>query len=283
MLVPLVKVDQKGIAQRFVDYLQSLEVSAALKEHEQSYWVFCQEDKVDIARDEFNAFALQPYHPKYQIKPSSLEGEQCTSNTSPFQGLLEKFFAQAGFLTLTVFGLCWVVFLLAQFGFAYQIFNALKFYSSPSLNTLFTEPQRLLGPAFFHFSWLHIVFNTIWWWQLGGGIEKAFGKGTLLSVFLISAILSNVGQFIASGDNFGGLSGVVYATVGFVWWAGRLMPEKGIMLPNSIVGFMLIWLVLGMVDILPVNVANTAHTLGLISGCLAAWWISKTSKQQASK
>lgn len=278
MLVPLVKVDQKGIAQRFVDYLQSLNVSAALKEHEQAFWVFCEADKVAQAQAEFSEFALQPYHPKYQINHTTTEGEVCTSSTSPFQGFMEKFFAQAGVLTLVVFGLCWLVFLCAQFGFAYQIFNAIKFYSSPSLTALFAEPQRLLGPAFFHFSWLHIVFNTMWWWQLGGGIEKAFGKVTLLSVFLISAILSNVGQFIASGDNFGGLSGVVYATVGFVWWSGRLMPHKGLMLPNSIVGFMLVWLMLGIVDVLPVNVANTAHTLGLISGCLAAWWISKSEK-----
>lgn len=278
-LVPLVKVDQLGIAQRFVDYLQCLEINAALKKHEQAYWVFCQEDKIELAQVEFSEFALQPYHPKYQTSNANTSEEENPKQISPFQGVSDKFFAHAGLMTLIVFVLCWLVFIGAQFGFAYEIFSAIKFYASPSLGGLLSEPQRLLGPAFFHFSWLHIVFNTMWWWQLGGGIERTFGKRALLSIFLISAIISNVGQFIASGDNFGGLSGVVYATVGFVWWSGRLMPNKGLMLPNSIVGFMLVWLMLGMIDILPVNVANTAHLLGLISGCLAAWWVSKSQKQ----
>ena len=41
-------------------------------------------------------------------------------------------------------------------------------------------------------------------------------------------------------------------------------------LPRAIVGFMLVWLVIGYADVLWVNMANTAHLVGLISGCLLA-------------
>ena len=42
------------------------------------------------------------------------------------------------------------------------------------------------------------------------------------------------------------------------------------MISKPIIGFLLFWLVLGYVDVLPVNMANTAHLLGLVSGCLLA-------------
>jgi len=178
---------------------------------------------------------------------------------------------------------CWLVFLGSELGWAQNIFNMLQFYPHLSIDALLADPIRLIGPAFFHFSWLHIVFNTMWWWQLGGSIEKALGKSTLINILLLSAIVSNVGQYLVSGSNFGGLSGVVYALVGFVWWFGYLAPERGLSLSKPLVGFLLFWLVLGFVDLLPVNVANTAHLLGLISGCLLAVFTVKVIKIDANK
>ena len=174
-------------------------------------------------------------------------------------------------VTLTVFVACWLIFLASLFGWENLIFQQLHFFNPLSTERLIAEPWRILGPALFHFSWLHIVFNTMWWWQLGGSIERIMGKGTLIQLFLVSAIVSNFGQFLVSGPNFGGLSGVVYGVVGYVWWAGWLAPKRGLQLSQSIVGFLLFWLVLGFVDVLPVNMANTAHLLGLVSGCFLAW------------
>jgi len=67
--------------------------------------------------------------------------------------------------------------------------------------------------------------------------------------------------------------------MGFVWWYGYLAPEKGLSLSKPIVGFLLFWLVLGFAELLPVNMANTAHLLGLISGCLYAFLVTKVFKQ----
>ncbi|MFT5298270.1 MAG: GlpG protein, partial [Colwellia sp.] len=169
-----------------------------------------------------------------------------------------------------VFALCWLVFIASVLGLARPAFQLLHFYPELTLDAFFESPLRLLGPALFHFSWLHIVFNTMWWWQLGGSVERILGKGALINLFLITALFSNLGQFIVTGPNFGGLSGVVYGLVGYVWWYGWLAPEKGLMISKPIIGFLLFWLVLGYVDVLPVNMANTAHLLGLVSGCLLA-------------
>ena len=90
---------------------------------------------------------------------------------------------------------------------------------------------------------------------------------------MITAVVSNLAQLIAVGPNFGGLSGVVYGVLGFVWFIGWLRPSWGIDLPKPVIGFMLLWLILGYADILWVNMANAAHTAGLVSGCAIAWFL----------
>ena len=272
-LQPLVQVKDHNIALLFSNYLQSLGIQAQLKaSDEQGYVIFCPEDKISQAKVEFDVFILQPYADKYQ-QAAWDRSEAVTLNADDFSLLTsfkESFLAHAGIVTLVIFSLCWLVFLGSELGWAQQLFNILQFYPQLSPDAFLADPIRLIGPAFFHFSWLHIVFNTMWWWQLGGSIEKTLGKTILINILFISAIVSNLGQFLVSGSNFGGLSGVVYALVGFVWWFGYLAPERGLSLSKPIVGFLLFWLVLGFVDLLPVNVANTAHLLGLLTGCFLA-------------
>ncbi|WP_448556431.1 rhomboid family intramembrane serine protease GlpG [Thalassotalea montiporae] len=277
-LQPLVKVDQQAIGQLFVDYLRSLEIPAKLVEQDHAHWICVAANQVEQAKQLFNEFALQPYHPRYQQAAQQHNGAQTSMPSHAFSGVKQQFFAQAGPFTLIVFGACWLVYILANLGLGRDLFSSLSFYSQLDAQRLVTEPWRLIGPAFLHFSLLHIAFNTLWWWQLGGAIERIFGRWQIVNLFLLSAIASNVGQFIVSGPNFGGLSGVVYAVVGFAWFAGWLMPERGIGLSKSIVGFLLIWLLLGFVDVLPINMANTAHLVGLVVGCAMAWLIAKQQK-----
>ena len=100
---------------------------------------------------------------------------------------------------------------------------------------------------------------------LGNDIEKRSGKLTLVGLFLVTAFISNWAQFLVVGPNFGGLSGVV-------WFARFLLDlqcnatSTTPLVSNSIVGFMLVWLILGFVDMLPVSMANWAHLAGLIAG-----------------
>lgn len=129
---------------------------------------------------------------------------------------------------------------------------------------------RLFGPNFLHFSAMHIVFNLIWWWIFGSQLERVFGSFWLIVLFVVASLFANISQLLFNGPDFGGMSGVVYALFGFVWWIGWLRPHWGISIPNGFVVFLLIWLALGYTDMLFVNMANQAHTFGLISGCLLA-------------
>jgi GlpG protein len=280
-LQPLIQLEQHNIALLFANYLATVGIVAkVVSEKEQSHMIYCQHDKVIQAKAEFDVFIKKPFDKKYQ-QAAWQHGDTVTINSNDetlLANFKENFLAHAGIVTLLVFTLCWLVFFGSSLGWAQSIYSQLQFYPHLSIDAFISEPWRILGPAFFHFSWLHIVFNTMWWWQLGGSIEKTLGKGTLINLLIISAVFSNLGQFLVSGSNFGGLSGVVYALVGFVWWYGYLAPEKGLSLSKPIVGFLLFWMLLGFIDFLPVNVANTAHLLGLISGCLLAVYNVKVDK-----
>jgi GlpG protein len=276
----LVHIKQHNIALLFANYLTSIGINVKVEQEQQGFALYCLEEDFSRVKIIFEEFIQNPQQSKYQQAAwQSAEVTKVVASGPAFVDVFkQQFLSHAGMVTLTVFALCWAIFIASLLGWARPIFNAVQFYPTLSLDALIANPFKLIGPALFHFSWLHIVFNTMWWWQLGGSIEKNLGKVILINLFLISAIASNLAQFLVSGAGFGGLSGVVYGVVGFVWWMGWLAPEKGLSLSKAIIGFLLFWLMLGYADVLPVNMANTAHLVGLISGCIMALFVSQTTQ-----
>lgn len=181
--------------------------------------------------------------------------------------------------TGTVLIACVLVFVLSFLGLFSTMAHSLMLQPLP---VLWQSQQwwRVIGPVFIHFSVMHILFNCLWWIILGRQVEQRLGSSMLITLFLVTAVLSNGAQLLVSGPNFGGLSGVVYGLFGFVWWLGWLRPSWGLSIQPGLVVFMLIWLVLGYTGILWVNVANTAHTVGLISGCALAGLLSLGQSQR---
>jgi rhomboid protease GlpG len=277
VMQPLVNIQQHNIALLFSNYLTSQNIQATVVKSEHGFDILVAELHLVQAKAMFEQFIQNPFAQKYQ-QAAWQQGELTkVVNDGPTfaQQFKQQFLAHAGIVTLTIFVLCWLVFLFSSLGFANDIFEQLQFFSQLNLLSLVSEPWRLIGPALFHFSLLHIAFNTMWWWQLGGEVEQKLGRTGLLNIFFITAIASNLGQYLVSGVNFGGLSGVVYGLVGFVWWLGYLAPEKGLSLAKPLVGILLFWMLLGFVELLPINMANTAHLLGLLSGCFMAWFYAK--------
>ena len=130
---------------------------------------------------------------------------------------------------------------------------------------------RLLTPMLIHFSWLHIVFNLLWVWEIGRRIEVINGALALFWVVAVASVMANVTQFMMSGPGFfGGMSGVVFGLLGhsLVW--SRLVPERTADVASGIYIFMLIYLAVGFtgaIDQLGLGkLANGAHLGGLIAG-----------------
>ena len=144
------------------------------------------------------------------------------------------------------------------------------------------EIWRLLSPDFIHFNVMHITFNLLMLWILGGQLEIQKGSvAFLLQVIFVSSI-SNVAQFFDSGYLFGGLSGVVYGLVGYCWVWKRLAPD--IFFPDILMKFSLIWLLLGYTPLTEWiglgRMANSAHLYGLIAGVI---WGGITAGIQVKK
>lgn len=128
------------------------------------------------------------------------------------------------------------------------------------------EVWRLLTPIFLHGGFLHILFNMIWLYQLGGQIEILSGSRMMIFLTIGIGFISNIAQLLWAGPNFVGMSGVVYGLLGFIWarqkW-GIGVPRYA--LQDQTMGFMVLWLVICAIGIIP-NVANGTHIAGILSG-----------------
>ncbi len=136
---------------------------------------------------------------------------------------------------------------------------------------------RLITPIFIHSSFLHILFNMLWLKDLGTVLERHLGKVYFLALVLVIAAVSNLGQFFLAGPNFGGMSGVVYGLLGYVWIRDRFDPSSGLSLNQSVVTMMLFWFVLCWTGVIG-HVANWAHTFGLVTGMLWGFVAAKVRR-----
>ena len=176
----------------------------------------------------------------------------------------------SGWLTRSVLALCVLVYAGMQL-WPRPVFEALHFFTA--MSQFATDPWRWFTPALMHFSVLHIVFNLLWWWQLGGLIESRQGSARLLLIFGVGAALPHLLQWWWQGPDFGGLSGVVYALLGYVWLTGRLRPQAGIQVPGGVMIMMLLWLAWGFFAFIGPSMANGAHLGGLLVGLALAWLV----------
>lgn len=143
---------------------------------------------------------------------------------------------------------------------------------------------RAVTPIFLHFGPLHLLFNMMWLWMLGGAIESLRGSARLAALVVVSAVASNLAEYwfnfgfdFAPGRGFqadfgrrpspafGGMSGVAFALFGFVWMRSRLLRGSGFAMPRDTVVWMLIWLLVCTAGFVG-PIANVAHGVGLLAG-----------------
>jgi len=145
------------------------------------------------------------------------------------------------------------------------------------------EVWRLFSPVLLHGTWLHILFNMAWLWLLGRQIEQRLGIFKYLIFSVIVGVIANVAQYIMSGPEFLGYSGIVMGMVGFIWTRQKIAPWEGYPLNPTVIRFILIYVVillgLEMVSLgldffhvteLYANIANTAHIIGGVTGIVLA-------------
>jgi GlpG protein len=142
---------------------------------------------------------------------------------------------------------------------------------------------RFVSPIFLHGSILHILFNMMWMLMLGTQAESRLGLMRYALLIIILALASNTAQYLMSGANFIGISGVVCGLASFVWNRQRSAPWEGYNLPQStytmILFFVGLMLAIQLVAFLGAaqgswtsapGIANTAHITGALTGIVLA-------------
>lgn len=127
---------------------------------------------------------------------------------------------------------------------------------------------RVVTPIFVHYGLPHLFFNMLCLLDLGSMVEGRQGTWRLLYIVLFIATLSNLAEYFYSGANFGGMSGVVYGLLGYIWLRGKFDPGSGLALRTQTVVIMLVWFFLCLTGKMG-NVANMVHAVGLAVGM--AW------------
>lgn len=143
------------------------------------------------------------------------------------------------------------------------------------------EVWRLFTPALLHSDIFHILFNMLWLYALGRQMEDKLGNLRYLIFIFATGILVNTAQYLVSGSNFLGFSGVLCAMIAFVATRQYLAPWEGYRMDRATKIFIYIF-IFGMAAFQLVSfiteistgvsfspgIANTAHLSGLALGAI---------------
>jgi membrane associated rhomboid family serine protease len=134
--------------------------------------------------------------------------------------------------------------------------------------------QRTLTATFIHFSLVHLIINTLVFYQLGRIVEPWYGSGAFLVLYAVIGVGSNalacilrplLGQ--SSIAQSGGGSGIICGLIGLiavVGWRQRsrfgdyMLTQMGIQL-----------VLIGLMGMVIRNVDNLVHACGAVTGALA--------------
>ncbi|MCX6913145.1 MAG: rhomboid family intramembrane serine protease [Verrucomicrobia bacterium] len=272
----------------FADYLYVQKIESHLEFEKADGWGIWinDEDKLEEAASLLAAFQLNPAAPKYRAEArsaSELRAEAEKDEAKYRKKLSDRrnlFRPLTGYgfgpLTAVLIAISVVVFLLSGFGKDPQpilglfITDFTRFIPlGPSLPEIqHGQVWRLITPIFIHFDPLHILFNMLWLRDLGSMIEGRQSSWTLAALVLVIAVCSDLVQYFVAGPVFGGMSGVVYGLLGYIWMRGKFDPGSGLFLNPTTVTMMIIWFFACFTPLIP-HVANGAHAAGLIIGL--AW------------
>jgi GlpG protein len=305
-------LDHEAQARTFSDFLYVEGIANQVEDdpgHGWAVWV-SSEDELARAGEWLAKFRQQPTDARYRQKARQadrLKQKEVESDEEYARKIKDRrqvFRAVTGPgsrpLTVTLMAISALVFMGSNGPAEALIGTQLSFSEFPTGMPEILNGQlwRLITPVFLHFGWLHIFFNLLWLWDLGGMIESRLGPiklGLLLAGLAIgsnlvqyfgaqillhaagasgpgwfAAVALRSAQMLGGGLDFGGLSGVNYGLLGYVWMRGRHDPGSGLFLHPQSLMIMLIWFVLCFTPIFG-NIANGCHLGGLALGTAWGW------------
>lgn len=276
-MIKIADLTSAAAALSLADYCknQQLDVSVVVHSAEQAE-LWSAPEHAELVFAELELFLLNPYADRYQAAAwDRAEVVSSGASSTGLSGYWRQLWTKGGWF-------CHLVWLSALLVYGWQQVDPWSALAAlqlkPELGLSLQQGWRWFTPGWLHFSGSHLVFNLIWVWYLLGPLELKLGRVMAVSLTLLVLFFSNLLQFMLVGANFGGLSGLVYGLFGFYWICGLLKPTWGLHISTGLIGFMLIWLLIGFFDLLWISMANWAHLAGLITGMLCAGFLVTASK-----
>jgi GlpG protein len=282
-------LENEGQARTFSDYLYDQGIETHIESRDDGTWELwvLDGDYLHNVRIQLEDYLKDPDNPKYvesvksaQKKKKQKQAEQVAYRKKVYDR--HRLFSRWRFRFTSVTGILMIISITVTFVSALGTNDSVK---APLLITEYEtdgmyitwhknlpeirqgQVWRLVTPIFLHLSLLHILFNMMWLKELGHMLEAKQGPPFLIVMVLILGVLSNLGQFLVSGPNFGGMSGVIYGMLGYIWLRSRFNPSCGLFVSKHNVILMIGWFFLCLSGVIG-HVANTAHGVGLVAGMI---------------
>lgn len=134
------------------------------------------------------------------------------------------------------------------------------------------ELWRLITPALLHASIPHILFNMYALVVFGAGLERNFGHGRFLTLYVLGAFTGNVLSFLLSSGYSVGASTAIFGLIGaegiFLYQNRKLFGNQFGRAIGNIVFIVAINLFLGLTP----GIDIWGHIGGLLGGLIFAWF-----------
>lgn len=135
------------------------------------------------------------------------------------------------------------------------------------------QAWRLVTPVFLHAGLLHIGVNMYSLYALGPAVERFFGRGRFLAVYLLAGTCGVLLSLVMSPNPSVGASGAIFGLLGalaaFLYLHRATFGQLGAMQLRQLLFVALINLGLG----LSPGIDNWGHVGGLLAGAGLAWFI----------
>ena len=284
------QLESEASARLFSDFLYAQGIDNQTEPERGGGWALWihAEEQMDAAKALLNQYRENPRDPKYQ-HASRVAEEKWKQEQKANASAEKRFHDRNKLFSFGGMGVGYLTGVLIAISVATALFSSFGTNTKPILWLYFSaydveggftarlggmpeirdgEVWRLFTPMFVHFGLPHLFFNILWLLDLGTMIERRQSTARLALLVLVIAALSNFGQYLIGGPGFGGMSGVVYGLIGYIWLRGKFDPAAGLFLHSTTVTMAVIWFVLCLAGVIP-HVANAAHSVGF--GVGIAW------------
>ncbi len=235
----------------------------------------------DLKKNSFMNEYFPNFNTKVQTKKSNMTDmfemtDELNNKTVEDDKALAKVFRNSDIplITISLIVINVIVYLLSLIDYNGIVNNFANYY----LYVQNGEYYRLITSMFVHANILHLLSNMYALYVVGPIIEKYYGKGKYLLIYLGSGIIGSLFSVVLTNYASVGASGAIFGLFGALLYFGyKYRATLDGFLRSSIIPTLLVNLILGFM--IP-GIDISAHLGGLIGGLLLSYQVGVVNKEK---